>query len=147
MIEDAWLLGLTGGLLIGCSASLLLLLNGRIAGVSGILGWLLPPWRRPEGGAAVLPSAFFVAGLLAAPVFLTQFGYAVPVIVTDSVPVLVIGGLLVGYGTRLGSGCTSGHGVCGLSRGSRRSFAAVAVFMAVAAVTTSIVRLATGGVQ
>ncbi|MDW3206386.1 MAG: YeeE/YedE thiosulfate transporter family protein [Alphaproteobacteria bacterium] len=147
MIEDAWIMGFAGGLLIGCAAALMLLVNGRIAGVSGILGRLLPPWGTVGDRLVVGPAVLFALGLILAPLLLRQAGFPLAISVTDSLPVLLIGGVLVGYGTRLGSGCTSGHGVCGLSRGSPRSMAAVAVFMAVAALTTSLVRLTTGAVQ
>ncbi|NDZ16036.1 YeeE/YedE [Variovorax sp. WS11] len=114
---------LAGGLLIGLSAAMFLLLNGRIAGISGIVGGMLQP-----GGGQGWRLAF-VAGLLAAP-WAWQLAHALPpVAIAASTPVLVVAGLLVGVGTRYASGCTSGHGVCGLSRGSPRSLAATAAFM------------------
>lgn len=147
MIEGAWINGLLGGVVIGCAGAVLLLLNGRVAGISGILAQLLPPWGMADQRRSLGPAVAFLVGLGVAPIALAQTGYAVPVSITDNVAVLIVGGLLVGFGTRLGSGCTSGHGVCGLSRGSVRSLVAVGTFMAVAAVTTAVVRLTTGAVQ
>ena len=147
MIEQSWIMGLLGGLLIGCASALLLLANGRIAGISGLVARILPPWHA-DGAGAPRPSAVaFVAGIAIAPLALAWLDGPVPISVTDSLPLLIAGGLLVGFGTRLGSGCTSGHGVCGLSRGSPRSLVAVAVFMGVAALTTAVMRLTTGGIQ
>ena len=123
-----------GGLLIGLSSSALLLFNGRIAGISGILGGVLRPmagewsWR-----------AWFLAGLLAGGlvVYAVAPG-AFAVAVHRSWPLLLAGGVLVGFGARLGSGCTSGHGVCGLSRWSARSWVATAVFTAAGGVTVFV---------
>ena len=130
------LTGLAGGLLIGTAAALLLVLNGGIAGVSGMLGGLLD--ARGPGRTARIS---FVLGLpLGAIGFVLLTGSPVPVDVESSLPVLVVAGLLVGFGTRLGSGCTSGHGVCGVARLSRRSITATAVFMAVAAATVFLTR-------
>jgi uncharacterized protein len=123
--------GLIGGLVIGLAAALLLLLNGRISGISGIVGGLLAANRSDAGWRAA-----FVAGLL-----LGAFAYmlatdgAMLVSMQASLPVLVVAGLLVGFGTRLGSGCTSGHGVCGIARLSRRSIVATSVFFVVAMLT------------
>jgi uncharacterized membrane protein YedE/YeeE len=123
--------GLVGGLLIGLAAALLLLLNGRISGISGIVGGLVIPKSSDAGWRAV-----FVAGLLlGASVYMLATGGASPVTVQASVPVLVVAGLLVGFGTRLGSGCTSGHGVCGVARLSKRSIVATSVFVGVAMLT------------
>lgn len=127
---------LAGGGLIGASAALLLLANGRIAGISGIAGGLL---AQPDRDTAWRVA--FLAGLLAGPA-LSRFlsGHWPAVHLDQPWPLLVLAGLLVGYGTRLGSGCTSGHGVCGLARLSPRSFAAVATFMAAAMLTVFLVR-------
>ena len=123
--------GLIGGLLIGLAAALLLLLNGRISGISGIVGGLLAPKSSDAGWRVV-----FVAGLLlGAFIYMLATGGAIPVRVQASVPVLVAAGLLVGFGTRLGSGCTSGHGLCGIARLSKRSIVASAVFFGVAMLT------------
>ena len=122
--------GLVGGLLIGIAAALLLL-NGRISGISGIVGGLLVRNSSEAGWRAA-----FVAGLLlGALVYVLVTGDAVPVRMQASLPVLVAAGLLIGFGTRLGSGCTSGHGVCGLARLSKRSIAATATFFGVAILT------------
>ena len=127
---------LIGGAMIGTSAALLLLLNGRIAGISGILGGLLAP-PSPETGWR----AAFVAGLILAPFAYAGLGGSLPpVTVGASFPLLILAGLLVGFGARLGGGCTSGHGVCGIGRGSPRSLAATGTFMAVAVLTVLVVR-------
>lgn len=126
---------LTGGLLIGAAAAILLLLNGRIAGVSGILGGLLRPMAGDIGWRMA-----FVLGLVGAPLV---YGLATPlplVQVDADMTTLIVAGLLVGVGTRYGSGCTSGHGVCGLSRLSPRSMAATAAFMIAGFVTVFIAR-------
>ncbi len=127
VLNDA-LAGLAGGALIGLAAAILLLGNGRIAGISGILGALvntsLPAtWRE---------NLLFVAGLAVAPVAYAAMVAPPDINITTSVPLLVAGGLLVGFGSRLGSGCTSGHGVCGMSRLSPRSIVSTLTFMAVA---------------
>lgn len=125
-----------GGAMIGASAALFLLLNGRIAGISGILGGLFAPPSRETGWRAA-----FVAGLVLAPFAYVGLGGIVPpVTVGASFPLLVLAGLLVGFGARLGAGCTSGHGVCGIGRGSPRSLAATGTFMAVAVLTVLVVR-------
>ncbi len=134
----AWLQSLAGGALIGLAASLLLILNGRIAGVSGIVGALFAPVRGRIDGKA-LENAAFVAGLpLGVLGFFLVFGELPEARVDASLPVLALGGILVGFGTRLGSGCTSGHGVCGMARLSRRSLAAVGTFFAAAIVTVFV---------
>jgi uncharacterized protein len=127
--------GLIGGLLIGLATMLLLFFNGRIAGISGIVGGLLARQSSEFGWRAV-----FVAGLLlGAFIYMLATGGALPVSIQASLPVLVVAGLLVGFGTRLGSGCTSGHGVSGIARLSRRSIAATLVFMGVAIITVFLI--------
>ena len=127
---------LLGGLLIGTSAALLLLLTGRLAGISGILGGLIHSARSEVGWRLA-----FLAGLFVAPIVYVGFGGALPTVtLTASVGLLILAGLIVGFGTRLGAGCTSGHGVCGIGRGSPRSLAATAVFMGTAIVTVFITR-------
>jgi uncharacterized membrane protein YedE/YeeE len=117
-------LSLIGGLLIGAASALFILANGRIAGISGILGGLLRPVRGDMGWRIA-----FVLGLLVAPALVYAFmPYSAPTIDADT-GTLIAAGLLVGIGTRYGSGCTSGHGVCGLSRLSPRSLAATLAFM------------------
>jgi len=126
---------LAGGALIGAAAVLLLGLCGRIAGISGIVGGLMAPQR----GDAAWRIAF-VAGLMLAPLIYSTFAPISPVSVQTGHGMLVTAGLLVGFGTRLGSGCTSGHGVCGVSRLSRRSLAATATFMVTAFLTANMLR-------
>jgi uncharacterized membrane protein YedE/YeeE len=128
---------LIGGALIGLSAALLLFLNGRIAGISGIVGKALFPEQRGDVGWRM----FFLAGLVLGPLVLRLInGNAVLFRIETSLPVLMIAGLLVGYGTSLGGGCTSGHGICGLARLSPRSALATVIFMIVAGMTVYIVR-------
>ncbi|HGN1706247.1 TPA: YeeE/YedE family protein [Providencia rettgeri] len=122
-----------GGIFIGLAAAILLVFNGRIAGISGILGGLLKPIKGDTAWKAA-----FVIGLMIAPVLFIWFAYIPEVNITTSVPMLILAGLLVGFGTRLGSGCTSGHGICGMARFSRRSIAAVLIFMIVAFVTVAL---------
>lgn len=133
--------GLIGGLMIGASASLLLLFNGRIAGISGILSGAVAPSQSDRGWRLA-----FVAGLILGPLLVVLFRQdTLEITLQGSLPVLLIAGFLVGFGTRLGNGCTSGHGVCGLARGSGRSLAATATFFAVALVTVFVVRHMIGG--
>jgi uncharacterized protein len=127
---------LIGGLMIGASAALFLVLNGRVAGISGILGGLLAPARGEVGWRLA-----FLAGMFVAPLVYLAFGGTLPPIeLNASLPLLIVAGLIVGFGTRLGAGCTSGHGVCGIGRGSPRSLAATAVFMATAIGTVFVTR-------
>lgn len=124
-----------GGALIGLAAVLLMALNGRIAGVSGIVAGIMAPLRG-EGRADLSWRLAFVAGLVLAPLIVSAIrGEIVAVSTPHPLWMMGLGGLLVGYGTRLGSGCTSGHGVCGVARLSKRSFAATAMFMATAIAT------------
>lgn len=128
--------GLVGGILIGLAVTLMLLLNGRIAGISGIVGGLLTPKDGDTGWRVA-----FVVGLLAgALAYILAAGGSAPVEVLASPPAILVGGLLVGFGTRLGSGCTSGHGLCGMARLSRRSIVATAVFFGVAMLTVFLTR-------
>ena len=132
---------LAGGILVGLSAALLLWLNGRVAGISGIAGSLLSP---KQGDIAWRLA--FLAGLVLAPlVYWAAAPHAIPVEVNASTGLIVVGGLLVGFGTRMGSGCTSGHGVCGLARFSRRSLVATLSFMGAGFVTVFLVRHVFGG--
>ena len=126
---------LAGGVLIGIAASMLVLLNGRIAGISGIVGGLL----KPRAGD-VLWRAAFVVGLLVSPLVYSLATSLPSATIDAGYPVLVAAGLLVGLGTRYGAGCTSGHGVCGLSRFSPRSLAATLAFMATGFATVFVVR-------
>lgn len=127
---------LLGGMLIGLSAAMLLLLNGRIAGVSGIVGRLVQ-------GAQLSTNAAFVIGLvMGPPIYLILSGRWPAVTITASMPTIIIAGLLVGFGTRMGSGCTSGHGILGLAGFSPRSMAAVTVFLLAAILTVTLMRMA-----
>ena len=124
-----------GGLLIGCAAAILVLFNGRIAGVSGIAGRLLTPQR-----GDIAWRVAFLLGLLLAPVAFRLFGRMPFPRIEAGFGALVVAGLLVGLGTSIGSGCTSGHGVCGLSRLSPRSLVATVAFMVAGMATVFIVR-------
>lgn len=130
-----------GGVLIGLAAGAFILLNGRIAGISGILGGLLKPGR-----GDIAWRLAFLLGMIGAPVLWMVVSALPDIEVRASTPMLVVAGLLVGYGTRLGSGCTSGHGVCGLSRMSPRSLAATLLFMGAGFATVYVVRHWLGGV-
>ncbi|WP_372982836.1 YeeE/YedE family protein [Marinobacter sediminum] len=140
MIDVAWSdftpwTALAGGLLIGLATALFLLLNGRIAGISGILGGLLSPSR-----GDIAWRLAFMAGLIGAPLAWLMVADLPPIEINAGYPSLIIAGLLVGLGTRYGSGCTSGHGVCGLSRLSLRSLVATLSFMAAGFITVYIIR-------
>ncbi|MDH0356814.1 YeeE/YedE thiosulfate transporter family protein [Morganella sp. GD04133] len=121
-----------GGLMIGIAVAVLLLFNGRIAGISGIFANMFTKqsgWR-----------VAFIAGLAGAPWIYILFAGQPDVVIAAGYPLLIAAGLLVGFGTRLGNGCTSGHGICGMARLSKRSFAAVAVFMVTAFLTVWLMK-------
>jgi len=125
-----------GGVLIGLAAALLILFNGRVAGISGILAACL----NLRGSDKSWSAAFF-AGLILAPLTASLAGFPMPApLMPDSWSLVVVAGVLVGFGTRLGGGCTSGHGVCGIARLSTRSIVATAVFMATAIVVVALSR-------
>jgi uncharacterized protein len=124
-----------GGIIIGIAAAMFALVNGRIAGISGIVGGLL----RPAAGDVAWRLAF-VAGLIAAPLLCAVVAKLPPVVIEASYPTLILAGLLVGIGTRYGAGCTSGHGVCGISRLSPRSIVATLSFMAAGFATVFVAR-------
>jgi len=131
-------LSLGGGILLGIASAVFILINGRILGISGILGGLLAPKTGDIGWRVA-----FVLGMLAAPVtlsLLTPDDFLSAPRIEAGYVLIVIAGLLVGYGTRLGSGCTSGHGVCGLSRLSPRSLVATGIFMAAGFATVFLIR-------
>lgn len=131
-----------GGALIGLAAVIFMAVNGRIAGVSGHVRRLLPPYSAPSFAESLL----FILGLiLAPPVWALATSEAVHQSVAPSLSLNAVAGLLVGFGTVLGSGCTSGHGVCGLSRLSKRSLVATLTFMATAAATVFVFRHVFGG--
>jgi uncharacterized membrane protein YedE/YeeE len=126
---------LLGGLLIGAAAALLILVNGRIAGISGIAAGLLSP---QAGGRAW--RILFLLGLAAGALAMNAFGAGPLPEIDAGWPLIILAGALVGFGTRLGGGCTSGHGVCGLARLSPRSLAATLIFMAVGMATVFLLR-------
>jgi len=130
-----------GGLLIGLAAVLLMAFRGRIAGMTAILGGILPPF-----GQDWIWKAAFLAGAILAPTSLLASGQVVDYSVPVSTPVLVLGGLVTGIGVTFGSGCTSGHGICGIARLSRRSVAATATFMGFAVATVFVLRHVVPGV-
>jgi uncharacterized protein len=127
------LASLVGGLLIGLAASIFILIHGRIMGVIGILGGILTPLK----GDIDWRIAFLV-GLISAPLGAAFLGFQFPVQIDGSAFRLMVGGLLVGFGATLGSGCTSGHGVCGIARLSPRSLLATSVFMVTGAITVYV---------
>ncbi len=135
ILPDNWIPALIGGVLIGISATTLLVANGRIAGISGIVN------RAMTGRGQEAWAILFLVGLLAGTA-LYEYGLASePTPVAATTPLLMLtGGLLVGIGSRMGHGCTSGHGVCGLGRLSRRSLIAVLVFMTTAMITVFVIR-------
>ncbi|MBX7201178.1 MAG: YeeE/YedE family protein [Rhodospirillaceae bacterium] len=143
MPEFTPLASLAGGMLIGLAAVVLMLLNGRIAGISGITASLLSVSRAvPDRGWRLA----FVAGLILAPLGLAQVEGAPAMTVAGSPAIMALAGFLVGFGTVLGNGCTSGHGICGIARLSPRSVAATGVFMAAGIATVFVVRhLLAGG--
>ncbi len=132
---------LIGGALIGAAASWLLLMNGRIAGVSGIAGGLI----RATAGDRAWRLLFLVGLAVGVLVYRTGVGWQASISFDASLPALLVGGALVGLGTRIGGGCTSGHGVCGISRLSARSIVATMTFMVTAGVTVFVTRHLVGG--
>lgn len=129
-----------GGALIGLSAALLMLLNGRIAGVTGIVAGIFDPT-----GDDRLWRTAFVVGLVAAPLTAVVLGFTMPVVqLPSSLLVTAAAGLLVGFGTRLSNGCTSGHGVCGIARLSPRSLIATGIFMVAAMIVVALTRHVVG---
>ena len=126
---------LAGGLLIGFAVAMFVVVNGRVAGISGIVAGLLRPARGDIGWRIA-----FLAGLLVSPLVYSAFARLPPLRIEAGYGLLVAAGLLVGLGTRYGSGCTSGHGVCGLSRRSPRSLAATLTFMAAGFATVFVTR-------
>ncbi|MCX7096335.1 MAG: YeeE/YedE thiosulfate transporter family protein [Methylococcales bacterium] len=126
---------LGGGVLIGIAAAMLLFFNNRTAGISGIAAGILPPWQQDTSWRLS-----FLAGLVVSAPLWKLLGGSVQLQIDTPLIILTIAGLLVGYGTRLGGGCTSGHGICGIARLSLRSIVATLVFMTTAGITVFIVR-------
>ena len=133
------LMSLAGGILIGLAAVLLMAVNGRIAGMTGILSGIIPPVSSDWGWRAA-----FLAGAVVAPLAVVLAGGTIEFSVPVSMPVLVAGGVIVGVGVYFGSGCTSGHGVCGIARLSPRSIAATVTFMIAAVATVYVIRHVAG---
>jgi len=132
-----WLNALIGGIMIGTASGMLILGNGRIAGISDILGRLIARTKPTDW----MERSLFISGLLAAPFAFFAAGNAPELHVTNSLPLLILGGLAVGIGARMGSGCTSGHGVCGNARLSKRSIVATLTFIATGALTVAALNL------
>jgi len=139
MVEFNWITGLGGGILIGISATILLAFDGRIAGISGMLNGAVA-WKSKEYWRWYFLGGMLLGGLI--------YEYFLPFLPSTPIPdakplIMMVGGLLVGFGTRMGNGCTSGHGVCGLGRFSARSLVAVITFLITAMVTVFITNLIT----
>ena len=135
-MPSSWLYALLGGAMIGLASAALMLTHGRIAGISGVAGSLLQPTTRDRGWRYAFLGVLVASGLVASLVAPSAVGGSV-----RSLPIVIIAGAIVGFGTRLGSGCTSGHGICGVSRLSARSIVAVVTFIATGAITVML----TGG--
>ncbi len=135
-----WIFGLIGGLMIGCAAALFLLVNGRIMGASGLLGGLVDGTGAGNRGERLA----FLGGLIAVPAVLAVLSGGAQTHATTNIAVLVAGGLLVGLGTRIGNGCTSGHGVCGISRLSLRGIVATVFYLLAGGLTVAVFRHALG---
>lgn len=127
---------LGGGIMIGLAAALMLIVIGRIAGISGIMGGIMFPKKGDTAWRAVFVGGLIAGAVVAPSLFGTEFVFDLQA----SWPLIIVGGFLVGFGTRMGSGCTSGHGVCGVARFSKRSIVATLLFMASAIVTVFISR-------
>ncbi|CDT80764.1 TPA: YeeE/YedE family protein [Vibrio diabolicus] len=125
---------LFGGLLLGISATILLLVNGKIAGISGIMNGIMSPKKGDYSWRLLFAVGMIAGGLIS----VLMLGVAVPSTANLSLGMVIAAGLLVGIGTRLGNGCTSGHGICGMGRLSKRSIVATCVFMAVAGLTVFV---------
>jgi uncharacterized protein len=126
---------LLGGIMIGLAATLLMAVHGRIMGLTGIVSGVLPPFANDWQWRAA-----FLAGAIVAPLALVFSDYEIPFTTPTATPVLILGGVIVGFGVKLGSGCTSGHGICGIARLSPRSIAATGIFMVATAITVFIIR-------
>jgi len=129
------LASLLGGMLIGAAAALLLIANGRVAGISGIVAGLLSPQAGSRSWRLI-----FLGGLIVGAFVTNRIGFGPGPAIAADWPLIICAGLLVGFGTRLGGGCTSGHGVCGLARFSPRSIVATAIFMATGVATVFVLR-------
>lgn len=136
MTEDITVLSaLAGGAIIGLASALLLFTHNRVAGISGIAAGILPPWGADSGWRL-----WFLAGLIMSGLLYRLTGNAIPVQIDTPLILMAVAGLLVGYGSRLGGGCTSGHGVCGIAKLSVRSIVATLIFMSTAGLSVYLVR-------
>ena len=135
-MQADWIMGLVGGLMIGCAGALYLLGNGRIMGASGIAGSLVDG----TAGAQRRERMWFLAGLIVCPALIALAVGGIETHLTANVAVLVAGGLLVGLGTRIANGCTSGHGVCGISRLSLRGIVATVFYILAGGLTVALLR-------
>ncbi|WNC69908.1 YeeE/YedE family protein [Thalassotalea nanhaiensis] len=135
MTEFTPFTALIGGLTIGFSALLLILLNGKIAGISGIFAQVFSKYP-----ITLSWQVFFILGLIIGPLLVMPFGFSLPQQIDLSWPAIITGGFLVGFGSRYGSGCTSGHGICGIGRFSKRSIVATIIFMSSAIITVYLIR-------
>lgn len=133
-MEQSWILGLIGGLIIGCAGAVYLLMNGRVMGASGIIGGLV------DGSGRNLERGFFLAGLFILPAIVAATVYPSQTNVTSNFFVIAAAGLLVGIGTRVANGCTSGHGVCGISRLSLRGIVATVFYILAGGLTVVLFR-------
>ena len=141
-MEMDWVYGLLGGLLIGLGGAVFLLANGRIMGASGIVGGLVDGTGR--AGQVGQERLIFIAGLVAVPALMMLMGGTSETNVTSNIGVLIAAGLLVGVGSRIANGCTSGHGVCGISRFSVRGIVATLIYIGAGAITVALFRHALG---
>ena len=141
-MEQDWIFGLVGGLLIGLGGAVYLLGNGRIMGASGIIGGLVDGSARNH----ILERLAFLSGIVIMPMLLAPFFTDVSTHLTKNVAVIVVAGVLVGVGTRIANGCTSGHGVCGISRLSPRGIVATAFYILAGVLTVVVFRLGLGNV-
>ena len=135
-MQTEWLLGLAGGVMIGIAAAVFLLFNGRIMGASGLLGGLVDGGAGNDRGERIA----FIAGLVLVPGAIAAFSGGASTQLTSNLVLIVVSGLLVGVGTRLANGCTSGHGVCGISRLSPRGIAATVAYIAAGALTVAALK-------
>lgn len=133
-MQQDWIMGLLGGGLIGTAAAIFLLVNGRVMGASGIIGGLIDK----SGWHAWQERSALIAGLVIVPALMTAALGARPTYLTDNIVLIIIAGLFVGVGTRIANGCTSGHGVCGISRMSLRGIVATVVYIAAGGLTVVI---------
>ena len=140
-MQADWIAGLAGGLLIGTAGALFLLLNGRIMGASGLIGGLIDGSGRSDAAER----GVFLLGLASVPLFLSLIFGPETTHLTDNIGLLLAAGLLVGVGTRLANGCTSGHGVCGMSRLAPRGIIATLIYIGAGVVTVALMRFVFGG--